>query len=364
VASRRGAREGSIFRRQDGRWVAMLDLGWQDGRRRRRSFMGRTRGDVAEQLSAALASRQAGLPVGANRRQTVEQYLIDWLGAKQRIRVTTALRYDGLARRHLLPRLGRVRLTDLAPSDVERMMRSMVEEGLSPRTAMHARGVLRTALHDAQRDGLLARNVAALARPIGVPERKVQVLSPDQVRDLLARIDADPLAPLVAFAIGTGGRLGEALALRWQDVADDYSTVAFTHGVYRGQLVPLKTEKSRRTLPLPRLVQAALKRQRLRATPSPDGFVFTSNAGTPQDQTNVGHQWRRLQASIGWESPLRFHDLRHQSASLLLAGGADLRTVMGWLGHSQITLTANTYAHLLPQVKVDAAERMDALLGF
>jgi integrase len=88
-----------------------------------------------------------------------------------------------------------------------------------------------------------------------------------------------------------------------------------------------------------------------------------SDTGTPMIQTNVGHSWRGLQAQVGWAPPMRLHDLRHGAASLLIASGADLRTVMGVLGHSQIRITADTYGHLLPQVLADAAERMDVLLG-
>jgi integrase len=123
-----------------------------------------------------------------------------------------------------------------------------------------------------------------------VEGRRVRVLDPVQVNDLLARIDADPLAPLVTFLVSTGTRLGEALALRWEDVAEDYSTVTLRHGIWNGRLVPLKTDKSRRTLPLPRIAQAALKRQRLQGVASTDGFVFTSSTGTPMIQTNVGHR--------------------------------------------------------------------------
>ena len=362
MAGRRGSREGSIFWREDRqRWVAMITVE-TDGRRTRRSYFGKTREEVQERLVEALSSRQRGIPVTSGRQVTVAGWLTAWLAGKD-VRPTTALRYEGLVRKHLIPRLGRHRLVDLAPSHVEQMMRAIVAEGLSTRTAMHARGVLRTALHDAEREGKVARNVASLARPLKVEGRRVRVLAPDQVKDLLARIDGDPLAPLVAFLVGTGARLGEALALRWQDVAEDYSEIRLEHGLYRGGLVPLKTDKSRRTLPLPRLVQAALKRQRLQGMPSPVGFVFTSSAGTPMIQTNVGHQWRRLQAQIGWEPAIRLHDLRHGAASLMIASGADLRTVMGVLGHSQIRLTADTYGHLLPQVLAEAAARMDAVMG-
>lgn len=298
-------------------------------------------------------------------------FLTDWLDRIEgSVRPATIERYRGLTRTHLMPRLGSMRLTALAPSDVERLMRSMVAaDGLSPRTALHARAVLRTALKDGERRGLLNRNVAALARAPRAPQRQVRVLTPEQVTDLLRRIEGDPLQPLVTFAIGMGARLGECLALRWSDLADDFTSVTFRYSLHRGALAELKTERSRRTLPVPRYVQAALRRQqvlqeserRLYEHRWQDGdFVFTTSIGTPLDQTNVGHAFRRLLDRVGFPR-MRFHDLRHQSASLLLASGADLRTVMGWLGHSQIGITANLYTHLLPQVKEDAAERMDRL---
>jgi integrase len=359
--TRRRRGSGTIVQRADGWWSAQLDGGVVNGKRVRRAFLGRTAREVDAKLTLAKAALQMGVPVGTGRALTVETYLTRWVEAKAHdVRPNTGRSYRGLTSEHLIPRLGHMRLVDLGPADVEAMMRVIVASGRSPRTAMHCRRVLANALHDAQREGLLQRNAASLARPVRVPERRVEAMEPSRIRELLEQVDGDPLGPLVVFAIGTGARLGECLGLRWVDVADDYSTVSLEHQIYKGELVSLKTDKSRRTLRLQGTVRAALMRQRLAAGESE--YVFPNSDGGPLDGSRLGKRWRALRARVGLQG-LRFHDLRHQAASLMLASGADLRTVMNRLGHSQISLTANTYTHLIQDVDQEAAERMDALLG-
>jgi integrase len=169
-------------------------------------------------------------------------------------------------------------------------------------------------------------------------------------------------------------RQGEMLGLRWQDVDLDGGTLRVRHQMQRVngklQLVEPKTKKSRRTVALPAIVVAALRAHRERQTFEKRwagtrwqerGLVFTTTIGTPLDNSNVVHGFQKLLAAHGMRKQ-RFHDLRHCAASLLLAQGAGLRTVMDVLGHSTITLTANTYGHLTDETRRVAADLMDDVM--
>jgi integrase len=151
---RRGAGEGSIFQRKDGRWVGQLDLGVVSGRRRFRSVYGKQRRDVAERLTQLLRERDTGTLPAAGKL-TVGDYLTSWLSSRRsRLRPATRRGYGWLLQRHVLPEIGAVRLEKLTPADVRRMLQRRLDAGLSPRSVHHVRAVLRAALSQAVKDGL------------------------------------------------------------------------------------------------------------------------------------------------------------------------------------------------------------------
>ena len=246
---------------------------------------------------------------------------------------------------------------------------------LTPRTVQYIYAVLRRALNQAMRWGMVPRNVAALVTPPRVIRQEVQPFTPQQARNFLGMIATHRLRPLVAVALSCGLRQGEALGLRWVDGVDlDQGVLHVRHALQTvggtRRLVELKTARSRRTLTLPAelvtLLRAHRTRQRerrLAAGPQwhETGFVFTTRDGQPLDGGNVTRDFKKLLATAGLP-PLRFHDLRHSCASFLLAQGVSPRVVMEILGHSQISLTMNTYAHVLPSLQTEAAHRMNALL--
>lgn len=363
---RRGHGEGSIFRRSDnGLWVGSINLGWRGGKRVRGSFYGKTRREVQDKLQAAQQSMQQGLEP-TKERLTVEAFLRDWTeSTRQTVRPSTWRRYEQIARQKLIPHLGHVPLHRLTPSHVEQMMKSLTEQGAAVRSVLHARAVLRSALSRAQRHGLIVRNAAALADPPQVKRREVQALSPDEVRTLLANLADDPLGPLYIVAISTGMRQGELLGLQWSDIDLERGTTTVRRALQRvdGKLrtVETKTDRSRRDVPLTALAVDALRELRRRPVQSAAGYVFTSSTGAPLDGTNVTKRLQSRLAAAGLPR-VTFHALRHTTASLLLAKGVHPRVVMELLGHSQISLTMNTYSHVIPSLERDAAEQMNALM--
>jgi len=252
---------------------------------------------------------------------------------------------------------------------------------MAPKTVQYARGVLRTALNQALRWGLVSRNVADLVDGPKVERHEIQPFSPEEARTFLAAVRGDRLEALYSVALTMGLRQGEALGLRWEDVDLDTGTMHVRHQLQRidGKLtlVPLKTARSRRTLALPDSITFGLREHRLRQLedavkagkrwkgpkPNEDGaHVYTTAIGTPLEARNVVRAYTAIVKRAGLPHR-RFHDLRHSCATLLLVQGVSPRVVMEILGHSQISLTMNTYSHVVPELGREAARRMDALLG-
>jgi integrase len=374
-ARRRG--KGSIYKRADGRWCAVIDLTVEGGPRRRLVRYAETAAEADRVLRDELRKVEAGIRT-TGRQATVGDFLSRWLLSirpPHGVRPSTFRRYSELVNVHLIPGLGRLRLSALQPTDVDAFLAGKLDSGPAPRTVHHMRAVLRAALSQAVRDGLIVRNPGGLSRPVRVEHHEMTVLSPEQARTFLDAVRGDRLAALYSVALTVGLRQGEALGLRWQDADLDAGTLRVEHGLQRIggrlQLVPTKSARSRRTVVLPAMVTDALRAHRARQLEErllaggrwhDDGYVFASTIGTPVDAPEL----RRAFAAILRRADLpaiRFHDLRHSAASLMLAQGVPMRVVMETLGHSSITLTANTYSHVLPALQRQAAEAMDRLLS-
>jgi len=390
----------AIFKRHDGRWAAVLNVGWRDGKRHRKYFYGATRDAVQKELTAALRAQHQGLPV-APERHTVKQFLNAWLNdcVRQSVRPRTFVSYSQLVKVHIVPDLGHIILSKLSPQDLQAFLNAKLKarrgnlskripknsdakpaeqkkpETLSPRTVQYLYAVLRRALGQALKWGLVARNVATLVNPPSVRRPEVQPLTPDEARQLLDAIDGDRMAALYSVALALGVRQGEALGLRWEDVDLEAATLTIRKAMQRVhgklELVDPKTTKSRRTVALPHVAVDALRAHRVRQLEErllagsrwhDEGLVFSTTIGTPLDGRNVTRHFQKLLLGAGLPRQ-RFHDLRHTCASLLLAQGVHPRVVMETLGHSQIKLTMDTYSHVIPQLQREAAGQMDALLS-
>lgn len=389
--AKRGRHEGSIHKRKDGRWVAVLSVGYRNGKRHRKHFYGQTRGEVRDQLTAALRAHQQGLPVDPER-QTVGQFLDLWLVdcCEPSVRPRTLRSYRDTVRLHITPTLGRIPLTKLSPQHVQGFLNGLrsapaasrpkvgrpAPTGLSPRTVAYVRTVLRIALGQAMRWGLVQRNVAALVSPPRVERKEVKPFTLEEARTFLAAIQGHRLQALYTVALALGLRQGEALGLRWDDIDLDSGTLAVRSQVQRikGQglrLVELKTTSSRRTIELPERVVKALRAHRARqlgerllagAQWQERGLVFSTKIGTPLDPRNVQTGFKKVLAEAELRDQ-RFHDLRHGAATLLLAQGVSARAIMDLLGHSQVGTTLSLYSHVMPELRRDAAHKMDALLA-
>jgi len=375
---RRANGEGSIYPYR-GRWRGAAS--WTDdaGIRQRRTVNGKTQAEVRRALTELTGQLDKGLQPPTPG--TVGDFLLGWLEAsKQRICPASHRRAELAVRLHLTPTLGRLSLVKMTPADVERTTAALIESGRSPRTAHTARAVLRRALADAQRDGQVHRNVAALARPPRVPVRSLTArrdyFEPSDLRRIVSAAKVHPLGPLVTLAASTGLRLGELLGLQWADVDADAATLTVRRALARSwdgwELAEPKTAHSRRTINLPPTAMGALDRQRALQSAARDaagtawqdqlGLVFTDAVGRLLRGDDVNHAWHRLLDAAGLPR-IPFHGLRHSAATAMLVNGTPLKVVSEQLGHSTITVTADRYAGVVPAQRREAADAMERALG-
>lgn len=373
--NKRGQNEGGCYQRKDGRWEATITLEIVNGKPRRKSYYGKTKAAAMAAMRAGQRERDAGLPIDVPR-QTVGQFLDRWLAdvVKTSLAPKTYSSYAETARVHINPTLGHHQLAKLSPQQVQELLAVKTAAGLSARTVSYIRTVLRIALAQAVRWGLIGRNAAALASPPRILRQERRPLSPEQARYFLDAVAGDRLEALYRVAVSLGLRQGEALGLAWEDVDLDGRTLRVRRALQRidGKLTlkEPKTEQSRRTLTLPAALVPALTAHRARQNLErlaaggawvDNGLVFTTPRGTPLEPSNVLKRFKAILDGAGLPRQ-RFHDLRHCAASLMLAQGVPMRVVMDILGHTQMATTADLYSHVMPAAHREVADLMDAIL--
>lgn len=322
------------------------------------------------------ARKQFKIGIAVTGKQTLHAFLASWLvnTAKPRLRPRTYAGYVQHVESHLDPLLGHIPLEELTPHHVQQLIGKKTAEGLSPRTIGYMRAVLRAALNSAQRWSLIGRNVATLVDLPRSSRREVSTLDPAQARAFLTSAKKNPLGQLFTVGLAVGLRLGEALALGWEDVDLKAKTLRVRRSLQRQKdglhFVDAKTDRSRRTVSLPDFVVVALKRQRVAEKAArlaagsawvESGLMFVTSIGTALDERNVRRAFKAILIAAKLPS-MRIHDLRHTCASLLMAQGVHPRVVMETLGHSQISTTMDIYSHVMPALGADAAEKMNTLV--
>jgi integrase len=374
AGKKRANGEGSISQRPDGRWMARLTV--DSGKRK--YFYGKTRQEVQRQLVTALRDQQQGLPV-TGERQTVQQFLTAWLEdtARHRLRPATYRRYESLIRLHAIPTLGKLVLPKLTPQLLSQLYGAKLAEGLSARTVEFLHRTLHVALRQAVLWGLIVRSPADLVKAPKPKRPPIHPLDHTQARQLLAAVATDPLEALYVLAVMVGMRQGELLGLRWTDVDWDQGRLHVRHTLQwakggQWSLAEPKTGHSRRTIRLPASAVQALRSHKARQAEQrlalglawqDHDLVFTNALGRPIDPCGLLHRgYPRLLQRAGLPR-IRFHDLRHTYATLALLNGEKPKVVQETLGHASITLTMDTYSHVLPDMQDDAAARMERLLG-
>jgi len=368
--------EGTVYRRQDGRWRGQCYLVQTDGRRVRRNVTGRTRREVELKIAELLSGQALGKRV-APADLTLERYLREWLDevVAQRVRPTSLRAYRSQAERFLIPDLGKKRLEALTARDLRVYIDKLRARGVGLRTIGYVHATLCAALEDAVRDELLDRNVAKLVRVPRPPKEEPRPLSVEEVRTLLRESRGHRMFAMILVIALLGLRRSEVLGLRWGDVDLDHATLEVRRGLQRinGSLVTTetKTARSRRTIPLPAVIVSALRsrqeaqekeRAELHAAWPESDYVFTTPLGTPVDPRNCSRMVKQACRKAGVRD-VRLHDFRHGALSVLLGLGVPPRTAMEIAGHSSIDMTMNVYGHVTLDEKRDALDRVGRLFG-
>jgi integrase len=374
--------EGSIYKRmKDGKLIrfdgAISYIG-DDGNSKRHTVYGRTRADVRDKLGTARERLDAGAPV-RDATRTVADWLAQWrattLAASDRKPATREM-YAHLSRKHLEPApFGAITLDRLRPNDIEALILKCRDRGLSDSSVRSVYTVARLALDGAVRDGLLARNPAAVVKRPGVARREAKHAAAVDVTALLTAADGLRYRDALVLIAATGMRRGEALALRWTDIDLDAGLVAVrgTLGRVGGKLVVSepKTDRSRRTVPLGAPLVAMLRARRrqqaaeqLRAAnqwPN-SGLVFTTELGTLVEPRNILRTVETAAAKAGMEGVV-VHTLRHSAAVAWLAAGVHIKAVADLLGHASIAVTGDVYGHTSDDTARAAVEGLSGALG-
>lgn len=364
----RGHREGSIFRRKTGRdagvWVSAVTM--RDGRRVSRTS--HSRDDAKAELAELIRLRDARAPI--TDRIRLGDYLGRWVNEPRSLAPATRRKHEQIIRLHIVPVLGHVRLSELSTADVGDLLASL---GLADRSVGHVRATLRRCLADAVRDGLVSRNVGALAVPPRQSHADRPILDATQARRLIDATRGTRYGPLWTVLLTTGLRISEALGLAWSAVDLAAPSITVRHQLARedGKWVRRKpkTDKGRRTIPLTPLgvealrAQQAMQEQDRGGAPRPiDGLVFLSPAGRPLHSTNT---LADLYADLDRAKLPRVtqHDLRHSAATILYSMGIPIESIADMLGHSTTRVTADLYRHRVESMQREAADAMQRALG-
>jgi len=362
---------GSVYQRKgDGRWVASFIV---EDTGKRKELYAKTEKEAIAKLQQALLEQKQGTFV-AGPQQTVGQFLEYWLEDvhKTKIRLATYESYRNILNNHLLPALGHIRLQRLTAQHIQSLYAKKQKEGLSPTSIGVTHAVLHRALDHAKRIKLVGSNVCD---DVELPKREVheiQPLTPEQALMLLQKVREHHLEMLLTLALATGMRRGELLGLRWQDIDLEEGSLQVRrtlsyiahHGFKEGEP---KTAKSRRKIALPQFVMDLLKRHRMlqlearlkAGTAWVDrDLVFPNEHGDFLLPMTLFYQFSRLLKEIGLPH-MRFHDLRHSAATLLLSMGVPMKVVQELLGHSNFSTTANVYSHVLLSMQQEAMNKLD-----
>jgi integrase len=363
-------------------WSAMWDEPrGPDGRRQQRKKGGfKTKKEAQAYLTQMLASLATRSYVQPDK-MTVAQYLTEqWLPSLQ-VRESTHRAYASHVNVYFIPRIGHIPLQRLSKVDVRKLFADLVSSGgdrkiLSASTIRRIHATLRVALNAALADDLIVRN-PLLGLKLAVPRKpELQVWNAEQIRFFLDGIKDEPLHALYFFMATTGVRRGEAAGLRWCDVDLDGGCTAIRRQILQNGKILMdgqpKTRSGSRSISLDDHTVAVLRRHRAQQASErlawgpayqDTDLVFAREDGLPLRPEYIGTRFNRLQKRVGMKH-IRLHDLRHSHATLMLTQGIPAKVVSERLGHASISITLDTYSHVLPGMGEAAAQQSaDAVFG-
>ncbi|MZP28655.1 tyrosine-type recombinase/integrase [Heliobacterium undosum] len=384
MAKKRANGEGSVFRSKDGYWNAQITIGRKkDGRLHyvRKRF---------KTMQDALAWKNKSIHELQQKRFllpndiTLEKWLQLWLETyiKPSVRPKTWENYEYICRCHLVPELGKEKIQKLTSFHFQKMLSDKRNSGLSTRTVDLIRVVTRSAFAQAVNEGILLTNVVDKVRRPNQTKKEIRVLSTDELQRFVQSAMSDRLGTAFALLLGTGLRLGELLALRWDDVDFSQNLIRIRRSAIRLKapegrrktrvvIQAPKSKSGKRDIPLFDVLANLLKEwKRVQVEESltygheyiNSGYVVTHRNGTMMDQSNLTRAFHVLlnKASL---PKTNIHALRHTYATQLLEKNVHPKVAQELLGHSSITVIMNTYSHVLPEIKKLSVKKLNGMFG-
>lgn len=374
--AKRGQGEGSISKRPDGTWWARITVGkTPDGKQKRKAFYGKTRKEVQEKLTAALNDINKNTYIEPSK-MTVEQWMRMWLQnyKKNSIKPTTYSSYECVVLKHIIPELGGYKLIDLRNEMVQRFVNNLVDKGIRTSYITSMTSILKAALEQAVENDLISKNPANKIKMPLKQEIDRRVLCVDEQEKFMEAAKEYRYGNMFLLILGTGLRIGEALALTWNDIDFDRCLLSVnrTYIEYveyldgktnrKSGVGEPKTMTSKRTIPLiPRLrdmlveikEQQEQEKQTLKTAYHDNGLIFCSLNGEYICRGSVDKTLKRICKKAGIEH-VNPHALRHTFATRGLENGVELKVMQEFLGHASIKMTADIYTHVLPETKRDS----------
>lgn len=372
MSQRRGKSEGTIFRRANGSWRAQVTVGGK-----RLSFTGLTQTECRQWIRETHQKIQKGLSY-ANSKITFAEFLEDWLQSIQvSLRPGTLKQYRQVVQHYIAPDLGLVKVVELRAEQIQHLYGGLVGMGKGRRTVQVVHAVIHRSLNQAIRLGVLSMNPASSTTPPKPEQIEMKVLDEGQVQKLLIAAEAKGFRFLAFYylAISVGMRQGELLGLKWEDIDFRKQTIKVVRQskqVHGGgfEFTQPKTKSGNRTIAFGPETANILKRHYLEQLDDRKetgeawkdyDLVFPSVVGSPQNPTNVVRSFKLLISALGLPK-IRFHDLRHTAASLMLNNGVDVLVVSRRLGHSKPSVTLDIYGHLISRSQERASELIEELI--
>lgn len=357
------------------RWRVVVEAGKDPGTGKRRRIvryvMGR-KSEADDLLAHLTAEYKQGTYIQPSKI-TVGEWLDTWLETykKVNLRPRTWESYEILVRLHIKPAIGALYLQELKPEHLQKLYKDKFDQGLSAQTIRHIQKVLHGALKQALINRLISRNVSEAVALPRLSRREIKTLSRDEQARFIEGLSGDRLRVAFLMLLGTGIRRGELLGLQWQDVDLESGTVSIRRDLVWTKEAGFvyqqpKTEKSKRIIPLPAVLIDELRRHKelmeLEKHFAPDAPLFCTTRGTPIIPENFNRTFYRLCRRAGINN-INLHALRHTFATRLLEMGENIKVIQELLGHSRISTTADIYSHVAPEIKRQAAEKINEVLS-
>jgi integrase len=367
---------GSIRQRSKNSWQIQIYTGLgPDGKSKRHFETVRGRkGDAQRRLTELLGSLDKGIftPPG---RLTVAEHLNNWLDGyvKTNCSQRTLESYRSTAEHHFIPALGHILLRQLTPQAIQAYYGQACEK-LSAKSVLYHHRILKESLKYAVRQGYLGRNPCDLVDPPKPRQKPMRTLTPEELKTLLETASGNQFYPVIYTAVSTGLRQAELLGLRWRDIDLDLQSISVCQTLYKRcgvcEFKEPKTSHSKRRVSMTAKLADYLSEYKgereslslhLGRLLKPDDLVFSNIEGKPIDPGVLSHSFARLVKQAGLQG-VRFHDLRHTFASLMLLKGAKPKVISEALGHSSVAFTMDVYSHIIEGMQSDAMALLDEVL--